>query len=116
VRFEQGVGLSAFLGKSEPPRELSRWAEEHILQANNDDVTQTDFADAMGHDPHAIVIEGTRHRVRQITVGTLTFGEFHDTRHFIPQQTLSALAQWIHRNLTSPLTTTGLHSPTFTQE
>jgi tetratricopeptide (TPR) repeat protein len=125
VRFEQGVKLLASLGKSEPDLELQRWAEERILQANNDDVTQTDFADDPGYDPDAFVGHGTRHRVflltaldseRQITVGALTFGEFHDARHFIPQPALAALAQWIHRNLTNPLTTTSLQSRPYTQE
>lgn len=77
VRFEQGVQLAGFLGKGEPPRELERWVEEQVLQASNDDVTQTDFADG-GEEPDTHLVQGTRHRVfllnafdsdRQITVG-----------------------------------------------
>jgi hypothetical protein len=88
-------------------------------------VTQTDFADEAGDDPDARVVQGTRHRVfvltaldseRQITVGALTFAELEDARHFIPQPALGALAHWIHRNLTNPLTTTSLLSRPYTQE
>jgi hypothetical protein len=125
VRFEQGVGLAAHLGKSEPARELEEWVQERILQANYDDVTQTDFAEGMNEDPDTIEVAGVRHRIflltaldneRQVTVGALTFGEFADARQFIPQPALSALAQWIQRNLTNPLTTSALHSRPFTQE
>jgi tetratricopeptide (TPR) repeat protein len=125
VRFEQGVGLAAHVGKSEPPRELSDWVQDRILQANHDDVTQTDFADGTSQDPDVLVVAGTRHRVflltaldneRQITVGALTFGEFDDARQFIPQPALSALSQWTYRNLSNPLTTTAAHSRPFTQE
>jgi hypothetical protein len=125
VRFERGVELATFLGKSEPSSDLQRWVEEQVQQASNDDVTQTDFADGTGEEPDTTVIQGTRHRVflltaldseRQITVGALTFAEFDDARHFIPQPALAALAQWLHRNLTNPLTTSTLLSRPLTQD
>jgi hypothetical protein len=112
VKLDNGVVLASYIGGAEPPEALAKWSEERVLGATHDDVTQTDFAE--GTDPDVLILPGQRYRIsvlsvmdaqRQVTIGALVFSEQADAPNFLPQASVQALAQWLHRNVHGSNTT-----------